>query len=202
MSATKKSSGPTGIARNPSTGITDTRPVDVVEWVVVGAALQKAPEAISHLLDIGERVHKYFKDVDPIICQILDSTSHGDRYRVAVTISNQTLHGAYLETISLIKPDVKSLTYLKPRLAAYAEVGFSFESDADSKAPESSAGKPEVFTPVLISPGSTLVFGLEFALSIKGKKPSQAGQFVFRISRLDQKQPQDRDVSFLIRYPE
>lgn len=183
-----------GKAGSVPTGIAENRSVNVVETLTIGAAVLAAPEAINQTLEIAERVHKYFKNVDPVVCQILDSCTVGESYQVVMSLSNQTLHGVYLETVALVKPDVRSITFLLP--APKKESGVSF--GGSPAVPPGAAAMP-AYKPILIPPAGTLLFGIKFQMPEKSGKASQAGEFRFEISRLDQKETKPRSVSFLIR---
>lgn len=198
MAATNsRSSRSSGQARSTPIGITDTRHVNVVETLTVGAAVLQAPEAINQLLEIGERVHKYFKDVDPVVCQVLDSGMIGESYQVVMRLTNQTLHGVYLETVALAKPDVKSIDFLLP--ASKKEPGMTFGNSQDSPAARQGAAATPTYTPILIPPAGTLLFGIQFRMPKESGEPPQSGEFIFQIARLDQKQTKPRPVSFLMR---
>jgi hypothetical protein len=190
---------PTGRAGSTPTGITHPQQVNVVETLTVGGAIVAAPEMLNNLLEAGERLYKYFKTDDPTICQVLDSKFVGQDYEVQFNLTNGSLHGVYLETIALTKPDVRSITVLLPKKAPERTFGFgkSQESAAAAAPPT-----PSTYKPIYLAASTTLTFGVRFQMPEPGKKRLQSGEFVFSVSQLDQTETRKRKISFLIRTPE
>src|SRR6185312_13772470 len=157
-----KTSIPTGRAGATPTGIAHPQQVNVVEALTLGGAVLAAPEALNNLLEAGERIYKYFKSDDPVICQVLDSQPAGKDYEIQFNLTNGSVHGVYLETIALTKPDVRSITVLLPKKPPEREFGFG-KSPASEPPPSVSS-----YRPLYVAPGKTIVFGIRFRMPEPG----------------------------------
>jgi len=54
---------------------------------------------------VGEKTYQLMKSPEPLVVQILDSVVIKDEHRVTLKVTNQTLHGTYLERLEITKPE-------------------------------------------------------------------------------------------------
>ena len=54
-------------------------------------------------VNVGEKAYRYIKSKEPLVVQILDSFSSDGESRLVIQISNQTLHGIYIDEVTILK---------------------------------------------------------------------------------------------------
>jgi hypothetical protein len=141
-----------------------------------------------------EALLKHVQSPDAIFVQVLDSKQVGDKHQVQFKVTNQTLHGAYIESAVLKEPEVGSTPTPTVPADPHAEA-MSFGEKPATVAPQAAF-------PRLLSSGDAMRFDLEFTLGgQKGKKkPDSAGKLELNFSRLDQSKAEKKTVTFLIRW--
>jgi hypothetical protein len=136
---------------------------------------------------VGEKVYRYIKSKEPLVVQILDSVKIDNTSRVVVKVSNQTLHGIYLESVTLSKINDDQLAFMEwKQNFKHSGVGFAPFEWMEFE-----------WSPINIAPGEDFHFGIQFA------KPSDTkalhGELNITYSRLDQKKPETKTHDFRIR---
>jgi hypothetical protein len=138
-----------------------------------------------------EALLKHVQSPDAVFVQVLDSKQVGDKHQVQFKVTNQTLHGVYIESAILEEPEVGStITLVRDPDAAMLSFGDK---------PATPAPQPAAF-PRLLNSGDAMRFDLEFG-DVKGKKkPDSAGKLELKFSRLDQSKSEKKALTFLIRW--
>lgn len=133
--------------------------------------------------NVAEKVVRGLRSPEPIVIQILDSTFDQQHHRISLEVSNQTLHGIYIERAELDAPTGKSYTVYKPKSMDFSHVS-----------------EPPPWAPVLISPGVKTSLILEIDLCDKAKtKPY--GTLRLQVSRLEEKKESTVEAQFRLRWP-
>ncbi|MBZ5506055.1 MAG: hypothetical protein LAO78_11260 [Acidobacteriia bacterium] len=137
-------------------------------------------------VNVGEKAVRGLRSPEPVVVQILDSTFDQQHHRISLKVTNQTLHGIYIERTELEAPTGKSYTLHK----------VEFKNMSLDSAPVS---KPSPWAPVLIPPGNTISFTLEIDLCDKAKtKPY--GTLKLQVSRLEEKKESPVEAHFRLRW--
>lgn len=138
-------------------------------------------------VSVGEKAYRYMKSREPLVVQILDSTTVDDRVRLAVQFANQTLHGIYLESILITAvSDEQSVEFFQwgvtdsPGMGGHSYGWVLFD-----------------WQPKKIAPGSDVELVMEFPKPDGRKVYSSEMKIIF--SRLDETKPDAKTVGFRIR---
>jgi hypothetical protein len=162
----------------------------------------RQPTAIFHLLPFlspavgplagkgAEALLKQIQSPDPVVVQVLDSKQVTNRHEVLFKVTNNTIHGIYIENASLLEPKDK---HSIKRVDDPQSPGIDTPGGVESAS---------AWSPVLVEPGDETFLELKFPLCQNRKmKTDWSGSMELVISRLDQqKEPQRDKVAFRIRW--
>lgn len=141
-------------------------------------------------IGIGEKIYRAVASPDPFVLQVLCSTTIKNFHRIEFQALNQTIHGIYLEGISLSQPQIKITRILMKESVAGDGLQMSsiqwMEQDLGTAFPQ------------LIAPGASLNFAIEFPLINSANKPF--GLISLRYSPLNEKAESERKDVFRIRW--
>jgi hypothetical protein len=152
--------------------------------IVGGSLAAKGAEALA----------KKILSPNPVFVQVLDSKRVKDRHQVNFKLTNNTLHGVYLEKVSLSEPEGEHT--VKPTSDPYRKRSYAFPDLAGNE-----LKMDWLFE--LIRPGENRYFVLEFPLCLnRGPKTDWAGVLKLLISRLEEETPKWQEVRFRIRWNE
>jgi hypothetical protein len=138
----------------------------------------------------AEALLKYVQSPDAVFVQVSDSKQIDNRHHVQFRVTNNTLHGLYVESAVLAEPGGNS-TITEDRKALPSKMTFG----------EPESPRPPMF-PRLLDSGGEWFFDVEFPLGDEERKMKwdSAGRLELIISRLDQSKSEKKEVTFLIRW--
>lgn len=146
--------------------------------------------AATGTIGVGEKIYKAVTSPDPFVLQVLCSTAISNFHWVEFQAFNQTIHGIYLESISLSQPQSKITRISVKERVTGSGLGMS--------SIEWVVKDPEVAFPKLIAPGASFDFAIEFPLINSANKPF--GLISLRYSPLNEKAESERKDVFRIRW--
>lgn len=127
----------------------------------------------------GETLYEKLRAQNPIFVQVLDSRLVQDRHEISFKVTNNTLHGAYLESISLVAPE--------------GEYSVVIRGQSDPFFP--------VELPMLINPGKGRLFDVNFSkCQNRGLDSDWSGTLELLVSRLEDAKPESQQVKFRLRW--
>ncbi|WP_203141821.1 hypothetical protein [Marinobacter mangrovi] len=143
--------------------------------------------ASGFTVSVGEKAYRYIKSKEPLVVQILDSSSIGDESRVVLQISNQTLHGIYIDEVAVpISENTQLKFYEWKKNFNHGGTGFPpiewIEFD---------------WNPTNIAPGHDFHFGISYVKPYD--KNILFGEVEITYSRLDKKKSDKKSYVFRIR---
>jgi hypothetical protein len=150
-----------------------------------------SPAAASMASKGAEALLKYVQSPDAVFVQVLDSKQIENRHHVQFGVTNNTLHGVYLESAALEEPGGNSTVTQDQKAESW--------SFSDSSATDRPRLNP---FPKLLHSGDVILFNVEFPLGDKERKMKwdSAGKLELKISRLDQSKSEKKEVTFMIRW--
>jgi len=163
--------------KSRNTATSSGSPAPRAEFFTLAGIAAASTGAIS----AGEKIYKAVSSPDPLDLRVLSSAAVDNFHRVAFQALNQTMHGVYLEGISLAQPKSKITRIFAENKVTYG--------DND---------KNIIAFPTLIPPGESLTFTIEFPLINSANKAF--GLIALRYSPLSEKAELQRKDVFRIRW--
>ena len=121
----------------------------------------------------------------------MDSVLADSRHRISITVTNQTIHGVYIESLELEKPKDTQPSYLE------------WVEDHDHSGPGFTPmmWSEHQWSPKYIPPGEDVYFAISFPQIQKSKTPeSESGELRLAFSRLDKMKEENKKHTFRIRF--
>lgn len=143
--------------------------------------------------NVGEKAWHALRSPEPVLVQVLDSRFDEQHHRVSVMVTNQTLHGIYLESVSLDLPAGKSFTVSKP-VSAEAAKNLSFGEKPEKPPLTYKASEWQAW---LVHPGKAVSFELEIDPCNNTK--TNHSTLELGVSRLEEKNPTTLKTHFRLR---
>lgn len=130
---------------------------------------------------VGEKAYDQIRSQEPIRVTVLDSKLVKGQHQISFTLTNQTDHGAYLESISVVAPQ------------GQCTIDRKHDSFGDA---------PSNWLPMYLGPwGGEVTFDVKIPLcQNRGLDSDLSGTLNLEISRLNQEKIDNRKITFRLRW--
>lgn len=144
---------------------------------------------------VGEKAYRYLKSPEPLVLQVMKSVLDQGRHFVEFKAANQTLHGLYLEALSVDHAQAAPGAVTVLLRQTVPGTGMQFPSV------QWVAQTSPVFVPQYIEPGGVLDFAITLAQIPRTNKTRPYATLRIDFSRLDEQDPTtDRKQIFRLRW--